>query len=326
MRNLRLPEGVASVTVFDQSYGKDGVIRDVEDHVAAEIMSHDPRITEFAEGGEGDPDSMPGNSDRKSAFLARVAEMSRAELFAAARTLQVSAPANLKTDAIKEIVIRHAIAADDQDIPMVVSSTAAPADGGPILMTAEVAASANRGNDSLGQGRGPAPAPTGGSTFQAPHPDAADPAARPAPSGLGILTPAGTSQPPYNQVDTLTGQPTSDASIAPFATTVPPIDPNTGLPFRAGDPRIPATALPPVRQEPVIAQASVDAIHEAAARIDDASVAGSPPLSTERPLMSPSNEAARAASADAAGKVAPGTDPNHGNDTEGEKSKTTLKN
>lgn len=244
MRNLILPDNVASVTVFDQTYGRDGVILDVEDHVARAIVEHDSRIREFTPGGADDPRAMPGADDRKVRFLARVGGMDRTELFAAARLLQVSAPATLKTEAIREIVLRHAAAASGDDIPMVLTSRG-PDDGtGPVVLQGDDATSLNHGNDSLGQAGRHLTGGTGSTFSQDSLAPVPDPAAQPAPSGTGVVTPTGTQQPPFNQLSTETGRPAHDDRLAAYPISIPPIDPATGKPYAADDPRIPVSALP----------------------------------------------------------------------------------
>lgn len=225
MRFLRLPDGMASVTVFDQSYGKDGIIdgpdgKGVEDHIAREIMAHDPRITEYTPDSADDPAKMPGAGDQRTAFIARIASLDRPELFAVARSMRVSLPAVLKTEVMRETLIRHAMEADPETLPMlVVGSMGGTADHGILMITGADADSPNRGNDGLGN-RALQPGTTG-STFSQEALGGPGPAAQPAPSGRGMLTPTGTQQPPLNQLATHTGAPANDASGRPFPISVP---------------------------------------------------------------------------------------------------------
>jgi hypothetical protein len=261
MRFLRLPEGMASVTVFDQTYGENGIIRGpdgngIEDHIAREIMAHDPRITEFVLGGPDDPEGSDNGDARHVAFMARIGALDRTELFAVARSMRVAMPATLKTDQMREIVVREAAKRDPSDLPLLVAGSMGGGDG-VVMMPPEIAASPNRGNDGLGTQI--AKHGSTGSTFtQANFAGAPEPA-KPAPSGAGTLTPAGTTQPPYNQLNTETGQASHDSKLAPFPISVAPINPDTGQPYEAGDPRIPATSRP-------IARAPDDAYH---AVVDD---------------------------------------------------------
>jgi hypothetical protein len=350
MRYLRLPEGVASVTVFDQTYGKDGVIvgpdgKGVEDHVAREIMAHDPRIVEYTPDGADDPTRLPGEGDKKTAFLARVANLDRTELFALGRAMKISLPATLRTENMREIVIRHAIEADPESLPMIVGGSmggAPAAESGVITMlNPEDAASPNQGNDGLGK-KSPLPGGTGATFSQsmlvAGHPVAGpnEPsAARPAPSGLGPVQATGTQQPPFNQLATETGIPAHDDRLPAFPLSVPPIDPVTGQPFAAGDPRIPETALPIARKPMELDHGRIDA-HEtnAAVAVQAAADRLAEATNGQGRLFTPEQEAARqqgAAAAEAtkhegAGQAtpvpttaAPG-DPNRGNDAEGKKS------
>jgi hypothetical protein len=314
LRNLQLPAGVSSVVVFDQQYGKNGVVRGVEAHIAREIMAHDPRITEFVDGGPDDPEAMPGRDDRRVTAMAKVGAMTRAELFGLSKAMKLAAPATSRTETLREALLRQIAAADEDDIPVIVGTTGTD-DGTPTTLSTVEQATPNRGNDSLGHKPG-VHTPAGGATFSQPNHVPA-PANEPAPSGLGPLTPAGTVQPPYNQLETNTGQPTGNQEVAPFPITVAPINPQTGKPFEAGDPRIPANALPPVRQDPEVNPAAVDALHEAAGRIDaavDLANGGTP-----APLLTAEQEAERQKEASTQPNVSVGTDPNHGNDGEGTK-------
>lgn len=244
MRNLKLPEGVASVSAFDKTFTADenGTIRDLEDHEAAAIMAHDPRISEFAPDGADDPASGPGANDRKVKFLARVSRLDRTEMFAAGRAMKVSLPANLKTEQMREILLTHAAAASDDDLPLIIGGDAVD-DGAGVVLHGSDATSPNHGNDSLGQ-RGVHQTGNTGSTFSQDSLAPAPAPVPPAPSGLGPVQLTGTQQPPFNQLNTETGVPAHDASMAPFPISVPPINPQTGKPFDADDPRIPASAMP----------------------------------------------------------------------------------
>lgn len=279
MRFLRLPDGMASVTVYDQTYGENGLIRGpdgkgVEDHIAREIMSHDPRITEVA---ESDLDDEGDDGDRRHvSFMSRIGSLDRTELFAVARSLRISMPATLKTDQMREIVVREASKRPPEELPMLITREGDTA-GGVVMMPPEVALSPNRGNDGLGT-QVIKHGSTGGATFHEGMMAAAPPAATPAPPGAGTITPAGMTQPPYNQLNTETGQTSHDSNLAPFPITVAPINPETGQPFAAGDPRIPLTAQPIARTDApqAVDHAAVDdhehraadAIETAAADLD----------------------------------------------------------
>jgi hypothetical protein len=244
MRNLKLPEGMLSVSAFDKSFNADenGTVRDLEDHEAAAIMAHDPRITEFVTDGVGDPAAAPGANDKKIRFLSRVARLDRTEMFAAGRAMKVSLPANLKTEQMREILLTHAAAADENDLPLIIGGDAVD-DGTPSALTGNDLTDPNHGNASLGQ-RGIHQTGNTGSTFSQESLTAAPAPATPAPSGLGPVQLTGTQQPPFNQLNTETGRPSHDDTMAPFPISVPPINPQTGKPFDADDPRIPASALP----------------------------------------------------------------------------------
>lgn len=312
LRNLQLPAGISSVTAFNQQYGENGVIRGVEAHVAREIMSHDPRITEFVDGGPDDPEAMPGADDRRVSAMAKIGSMTRPELFALAKQMGLAVPATTRSETLRENILRQVATMDEDKVPLIVGTTGAN-DGEHSTLSAVEQATPNRGNDSLGQKRGIA-TPAGGSTFSQPQHIPA-PANEPAPSGLGQIQPTGTQQPPYNQLETTTGQPTGNQEAAPYPITVPPINPQTGQPYEAGDPRIPVTALPPVREEPEVAPHVLHAVHAAADRInaavDDANGA-SRPLDTEAERVAREETAKKA-------NAMKGTDPNHGNDGEGKK-------
>lgn len=283
MINLRLPEGMLSVTVFGQSYGEpDGTIRGVEDHVAREIMAHDPRITQFETDAADDPATMPGAGDNRVALMARIADLDRTELFAIGRSMRVSLPATLKTEALRELVIRHAATMHEDDIPLVIGiSRRTETSDGVKMMPQEVADSPNRGNDSLSKQGQHLTGGTAGATFSQGTLAGHAVADQPAPAGLGPVQLTGTQQPPYNQLDTNTGKPTKDQGAAPFPISVPPINPQTGKPYDAGDPRIPATALPPLREapQPGVDETHIDAdhhefsagdaIYEASGKLDD---------------------------------------------------------
>lgn len=169
MQFLRLPEGLASVTVFDQTYGKDGVIagpdgKGVEDHVALEIMAHDPRIVAFTPDSHDDPRTMPGAGDRTVNFLSRIANCDRTELFAIGRSMKISLPAVLKTEQLREIVVKHALVADPETLPMVVGGSVGLAPSAMTMLNPDDAASPNQGNDGLGK-KIPVPGSIPGSTF-----------------------------------------------------------------------------------------------------------------------------------------------------------------
>lgn len=168
MRNLQLPADITSVTVFNQQYGKNGVIRGVEDHVAREIMSHDPRITEFVDGGLDDPEAMPGADDRRVSAMAKIGAMTRPELFSLAKQMGLAVPATTRSETLRETLLRHVATADEDKIPLIVGTTGAD-DGAPSVLSAAQQATPNRGNDALGQKPGAA-APAGGSTFSQPQP------------------------------------------------------------------------------------------------------------------------------------------------------------
>lgn len=277
MRFLRLPEGMASVTVYDQTYGENGLIRGpdgkgVEDHIAREIMSHDPRITEVAEADLDDGD----DEDRRHvSFMARVGTLDRTELFAVARSLKVSMPATLTTDRMREIIVRAANATDPEQLPILLGGSGVSGlTDGVVMIPPEVAADPNRGNDGLGKAQ--MKHGSTGSTFSQTTLLNPPEAAKPAPAGAGTITPAGMTQPPYNQLNTETGQASHDSNLAPFPITVPPINPETGQPYEAGDPRIPSTAMPIARDTEAFHAAvddhetqAAEKISEAADRLDD---------------------------------------------------------
>ncbi len=352
MRFLRLPEGMASISVFEQTFaanesgailGPDG--KGVEDHVAREIMAHDPRITEFTPDSADDPSKMPGAGDRRVIFLSRAASLDRTELFAAARLMRVSMPATLKTEQMREIIIRHAATIDEGELPMLIGGgTAGPGDG-ITMLNPEDAASLNRGNDGLGSESRPgvmtgaAPAGPGATFSQGQVGPGVDAAARPAPSGLGPVQATGTQQPPFNQLSTETGRPAHDDSMAAFPISVPPIDPATGQPFAEGDPRIPHHSRPALREDPdglserqhgSIDQqeyAAGDRIRDIADNLAWDAKPGSRVPGDGKPLLTDKEEGERQAALTA--KIAAenseaangaGKDPNHGNDTEGKKS------
>lgn len=347
MINLRLPEGMTSVTVFDRSYGeKDGTIRGLEVHEAREIMAHDPRIVEFEEGGPDDPASGP--TSRKARFVSRVGAMTRTELFNAAKSLKVQAPANMKNEAIREVVIRHALEMDEDQIPLVVDGNDEDA-GGMKVLPDDVAADPNRGNDGLGARALHDPVGAGGSTFSQGTVTPAPAAAQPAPAGLGQVAATGTTQPPFNQLQTETGVPAHDSELAPFPISVPPIDPRTGHPYEAGDPRIPATAQPIARVAPEGAPAAVidgpadrpvggldalgqpiePAFHADLSDADRARLEGDDEADAELDAaLTPEEREARRRAKDLAeanaakvdGATGSVTDANHGNDAEGQKS------
>lgn len=347
MRSLILPEGMASVTVFEQTYGEDGVVvgpdgDGVEDHVAREIMAHDPRIREFTPGSPDDPRENPASQNRSVKAIAAVGAMDRTELFAAGRAMRISMPANLKTEALREIVLNHVATADEKDLPIMIAGHAKD-DGkrGIEMLTPEHQAEVNHGNDSLGRAGIHKTGGTGGATFSQEQLAAHAVADRPAPSGQGLLTPMGTSQPPFNQVDSNTGRPSNDSGAAPFPISGhPPIDPETGLPYRDGDPRIPLASRPLMRQgddilginDPAAFHAAVDAhehnaadaIEEATANLDMARAGlKSGPLLNSQEIADRS--VAEQAASDQAAKdqdAVIAADPNHGNEAEGLKQKT----
>lgn len=177
LRNLKLPEGLSSVVVFGQQYGADGVVRGVEAHVAREILAHDPRITEFAEGGPDDPHAMPRANDRRVSAMAKVGSMNRAELFSLSKAMKLAAPATSRTETLREALLRIIADANEEDIPVIVGATGADDAEAPSILSADQQAAPNRGNDSLGQKPG-ALSPAGGATFTQPTP-APEPVAPP---------------------------------------------------------------------------------------------------------------------------------------------------
>jgi hypothetical protein len=273
-QSLALPEGMASISAFGQQYGENGVVRDVEPHIAREIMSHDPRIVAFIPGSDNDPENIRTAKGKRAQAIARLGMIEdRRELFNIARHMGVPASATLKNVELKEKLVNALAECPEDEIPLIVAPAGEAAPG--TILADDVAAQANRGNDALG--KQPArPAHAGGATFSQGGPSNHTPAPAPtgpAPSGAGLVTPTGTQQPPYNQLDTGTGKPTNDQGAAPYPLAVPPIDPETGLPYREGDPRIPEAARAPVRVE----GDSVDhvdgvaeAVHHSAKRIDAA--------------------------------------------------------
>lgn len=351
MRNLIMPEGVASISVFDQTFTADefGTMRDIDDNVAREAMQHDPRIREFVPGGPQDPQKAATAGNRRAQVLAKVSAMDRTELFNAGRTMQVSLPATWKTEQMKTALLEHVASVDEDKLPIVMGG-AKVEDGEVTSLSPGELASANRGNDSLGlkAGMHSAAGAAGGATFSQGSTPA--PALTAAPAGLGQVQLTGTQQPPFNQLSTDTGVPTHDAGMASFPLSVPPIDPLTGQPYRAGDPNIPATSLPPARttqaaveQDPsrggiteqpgaVSTSASNDDAHEHRVASAIEGVAGS--LSDQatdvgtRPLFTPEQQAERGLAADAGQSqadrdaAAGGANPNHGNDAEGKGDKT----
>lgn len=284
MRYLRLPEGMASITVFEQTFGENGLVRGpdgegVEDHIAREIMSHDPRITEVT-ADEANGDDYDSENQRHVSFMARVGTLDRTELFAVARALKVSMPATLTTDKMREVIVRKANETDPDQLPILLArSGVGGITDGITMLTPEHAADPNHGNDGLGNAVMKHGSTGTGATFS--QSTVAPPAALPAPPGAGTITPAGMTQPPFNQLNTETGQPSHDSSIAPFPITVAPINPETGQPFAAGDPRIPITAQPIARQPDDGFHAAVDehetkaamAISEAADKLSDSTKA-----------------------------------------------------
>lgn len=254
LHNLRLPEGIASITVFEQTFGEpDGTVRGVEDHVAREIMAHDPRITEFAEGGPDDPGQMPASGSRGASFLARVATLDRTEIFAAGRAMKVSLPATSRTEVLREILIRHAMAMNPDDLPMVIGGTEPGGTTGMIMMPADVADDPNRGNDAHGKRQLEHHARAGGSTLSQETVVPGSSAANIAPAGLGPVLPLGSTQPPFNQIDPHTGKPSHDSGAAPLQ-----------------DPRLSAIAGDPAFHAVADAHESrvADAIETAAAELD----------------------------------------------------------
>ncbi len=198
MRNLILPEGIASVSAFDKTFAADehGTIRDLEDHEAAAIMAHDPRITEFAAGEDGDPAKAPGADDRKVRFLARVARLDRTEMFAAGRSMKVSLPANMRTEQMRETLLMHAAAADPDNLPMIVGGDVV--DGAPSALMGDDVLDPNHGNAGLGRKGAHLTGQTGGATFSQeiaapvlnPHtgkPFDADDPRNPAPAGAVLI-------------------------------------------------------------------------------------------------------------------------------------------
>lgn len=175
MRYLKLPPNVASVAAGDRQYEADkrGLVAVDDNNHANEIMSHDSRIevvTEDEFNGEKQPE--PVDPAKQPA-----GEMKRSELFAALKSMGVSATATLPTERLREIFNNEKAKLDaaNQDI--------ADADKRAAALREDNAASSSSKDMKVGD---PAKAPEkGGATFTAPTAEEAAAAGRPVGAALG---------------------------------------------------------------------------------------------------------------------------------------------